>query len=457
MALLCDYIAGASMNFPPRMRRNQPEETFFGLTRTPEDGADHVAPEPVSDVDQIAKKLAAFAGKEVAQDLALDLTLHEAVEQARKATGATGGAIALIREGEMICRATTGKNAPDLGVRVDMTSGLPAASLTTGKVQQCSDTEEGGLVNAEICRRLGVRSMVIAPLVNGSGAFGILQVFSSEPHAFGEHEIETLEILAKKIADKKVSVTTEDSMPEPVPRLTESLSAFPTVTSTSTLSQRLRALEESEQDPAGADGLLAESERGVNAVLFLSVVVVALALGLVIGWHGAAKGVKGGPQASIVGATVPQKPPQSQQPALAAGSRSVTARPLAPAGPPSGGLTVTENGKVIYRADPSDAESTSADAEPQTPVTRLVRRVDPEYPEAAAAQHIEGPVVLDVQVLADGTVGNIKVLSGNPLLTEAAVKAVKQWQYQPFTDTGEASNSQMQVTVRFSLPKGTAR
>src|SRR5579859_6262066 len=151
------------MNFPPRLRRNQPEATFFGLTRTPDASVDRGPSVPVSDVDQIAKKLAAFAGKDVAQDLALDLMLNEAVEQARKATGATGGAIALIRDGEMICRATTGKNAPDLGVRVDMTSGLPAASLTTGKVQQCSDTEEGGLVNAEACRRLGVRSMVIAP------------------------------------------------------------------------------------------------------------------------------------------------------------------------------------------------------------------------------------------------------------------------------------------------------
>src|SRR5579862_984998 len=198
------------MNFPPRLRRNQPEETFFGLTKTPDNHADPVAPEPVTDLDQIAKKLAVFAGNDVAQDLTLDLMLNEAVEQARKATGATGGAIALIRDGEMVCRATTGKNAPDLGVRVDMTSGLPGASLVTGKVQQCSDTEQGGLVNAGVCRRLGVRSMLIAPLVNGSGAFGILQVFSSEPHAFGEHNIETLELLAKKIAEYKVSVTTRN-------------------------------------------------------------------------------------------------------------------------------------------------------------------------------------------------------------------------------------------------------
>ncbi len=435
------------MNFPPRLRRNLPEATLFGPNRAPDGSADSVAPEPVSDVDQIAKKLAAFASGDVARDLALDLVLNEAVEQARKATGATGAAIALTRDGEMVCRATTGKNAPDLGVRVDMTLGLPGASLITGKVQQCSDTEEGGLVNAEVCRRLGVRSMVIAPLVNGSGAFGILQVFSSEPHVFGEHEIETLEILAKRIAENKASVNTSDSAP-PEPPPTES----PSMTSTSTLSERLKGLEEAEQDPAAGDGWLAGSEYGVNAVLFISVIVAALALGLLIGWHGAVKGTRAGLQNNSAAKTAPQNAAQGRQPASAGGSRSTIARPPASAVPPSGGLTVTENGKVIYRADPSEEEQTPPEAESQTSATQWIHRVDPEYPEEAKAQRIQGAVVLDVQVLNDGTVGNIKIVSGNPLLAGAAVKAVKQWQYQPYAAEAGAAGSQTQVTVNFSLP-----
>src|SRR5579863_2325588 len=299
------------MNFSSRLRRNRPETTLFGLTRTSGGSGDPPPSGPVSDVDQIAKQLAPFAGQDVARDLALDLMLNDAVEQARKATGATGGAIALMRDGEMICRATTGKNAPDLGVRVDMTSGLPGAALLTGKVQHCGDTEEGGLVNAEVCRRLGVRSMVIAPLVNGSGACGILQVFSSEPHAFGEHEIETLEILAKNVAGKKVSVTSGDDAPELAPPSPEPTSSeSPSMMSGSTVIERLKALEESEQDPAAADGLLGGSGHGVNAVLFMSVVVVALALGLVLGWHGAAKGPRGGSQGSSPPTIAPQKAPR---------------------------------------------------------------------------------------------------------------------------------------------------
>jgi TonB family protein len=436
------------MNFPPRLRRNLPEATLFGLTRTPHGSADPVAPESASDIDRIAKKLAPFASGDVVRDLALDLVLNEAVEQARKATGATGAAIALIRDGEMICRATTGKNAPDLGVRVDMTSGLPGASLLTEKVQQCSDTEEGGLVNAEVCRRLGVRSMVIAPLVNGSGAFGILQVFSSEPHVFGEHEIETLEILAKKIAENKASVSTNNSATEPEPPRPES----PSMTSTSTLSERLKALEEAEQDPAASDGWLAGSEHGVNAVLLISVVVAALALGLVIGWHGAVKGARGGVQHNSAPKTAPQNAAQGRQPASASGSGLTASRPAASAEPPSGGLTVSENGKVIYRGDPSEGEPTPPEAESQTPATQWIHRVDPEYPDEAKAQRIQGAVVLDVQVLNDGTVGNIKIVSGNSLLAEAAVKAVKQWLYQPHAAEAGVDGSQTQVTIKFSLP-----
>ncbi len=438
------------MTFPPRLRRNQPEATLFGITRTPDSHADSVAPEPVSDIDQIAKQLTAFASGDVARDLALDLVLNEAVEQARKATGATGAAIALIRGGEMVCRATTGKNAPDLGVRVDMTSGLPAASLLTGRVQQCSDTEEGGLVNAEACRRLGVRSMVIAPLVNGSGAFGILQVFSSEPHVFGEHEIETLDILAKRIVENKASASTNNSAPEPdLPRTESPRTAF-----TSTLSERLKVLEETEQDPPAEDGWLAGSEHGVNAVLLISVVVTALALGLVIGWRGAVKGTRDRAQNTNAPKIVAQNAAPVRQPISAGASRSAASRPAASAEPPSGGLTVTENGKVIYRADssrpdPSEAQQTPSQAEP---ATRWIHRADPEYPEEAKAQRLQGAVVLDVQVLADGTVGNIKVLSGNPLLADAAVKAVKQWQYQPRAAEGGADGSQTQVTVKFSLP-----
>ena len=84
----------------------------------------------------------------------------------------------------MVCRATTGGNAPDLGMRVETDSGLTGACLATGEVQQCSDTESDPRVNAEACRTLGVRSMLILPLCDRNGPFGILEVLSAQPYAF---------------------------------------------------------------------------------------------------------------------------------------------------------------------------------------------------------------------------------------------------------------------------------
>src|SRR5215475_110947 len=78
--------------------------------------------ETYSDVTQVAKTLAEHGGSAVALALALDLVLNEVVEQARLATGATGAAVALERDGEMVCRATTGQHAPELGVRIETAS-----------------------------------------------------------------------------------------------------------------------------------------------------------------------------------------------------------------------------------------------------------------------------------------------------------------------------------------------
>ena len=129
---------------------------------------------------QVAQKLAAHGGA-LSVDLALDLVLNDVVEQARNATGATGAAIALFRDGELTCRASSGENAPDLGVRVDATSGLAGACVSTGEIQQCRDTETDPRVNAETCRLLGVRSMLMAPLVDRQKLIGLIQVFSAWP------------------------------------------------------------------------------------------------------------------------------------------------------------------------------------------------------------------------------------------------------------------------------------
>src|SRR5271167_4811638 len=100
---------------------------------------------------ELATALSAHGGGALSTDLALDLVLNEIVEHARLATSATAAAIALARGDEIVCRATTGANAPDLGVRLEVNSGLSGACVKSKQWQRCDDTETDSRVDADIC------------------------------------------------------------------------------------------------------------------------------------------------------------------------------------------------------------------------------------------------------------------------------------------------------------------
>src|SRR5215472_6131227 len=151
-----------------------------------------------TDVRGLTNTLAASGGGSSSNDLALDLVLNQIVEQACLATGATGAAIALLRNGEMVCRATTGGNAPDLGVRLD-NAGFSAECLRVGALQRCDDTETDPRVDATACRLLGVRSILVIPLWYWGEFMGIFEIFSPRPNAFGERDEQTLQALAYRV------------------------------------------------------------------------------------------------------------------------------------------------------------------------------------------------------------------------------------------------------------------
>jgi TonB family protein len=76
---------------------------------------------------------------------------------------------------------------------------------------------------------------------------------------------------------------------------------------------------------------------------------------------------------------------------------------------------------------------------------KLVTRVEPEYPAILRARQIGGTVRLEVTITARGTVKNVALIGGNPILAEAAISAVKHWTYAP----GDAVSS-AQVSVEFN-------
>jgi periplasmic protein TonB len=81
----------------------------------------------------------------------------------------------------------------------------------------------------------------------------------------------------------------------------------------------------------------------------------------------------------------------------------------------------------------------------------LIRRVQPVYPPLARTARVQGSVVLYALISKAGTMENLHVLSGPPLLVPAAIDAVSQWRYRPYILNSEPIEVETQVTVNFSL------
>ena len=84
----------------------------------------------------------------------------------------------------------------------------------------------------------------------------------------------------------------------------------------------------------------------------------------------------------------------------------------------------------------------------------LIRKVQPNYPPLARQARIQGQVVLQAQISKQGTIENLQLVSGHPMLAPAALEAVKQWRYKPYFLNGEPVEVETQITVIFSLSGG---
>jgi len=82
---------------------------------------------------------------------------------------------------------------------------------------------------------------------------------------------------------------------------------------------------------------------------------------------------------------------------------------------------------------------------------KLIKRVSPEYPEEARQKAIQGTVVLNVLLLKDGSVTVQSVVEGDPILSPAAIKAVRQWRYEPFVMNGQPIEVETKISVVFTL------
>jgi uncharacterized Zn finger protein (UPF0148 family) len=131
----------------------------------------------------------------------LDATLQLLADRAQYITGASGAAIAL-RRGEhtdMLCRASAGSNAPELGARLSMEYGLSGESVRTVRALRCDDTENDPRVNREGCRELGIASVVVMPIVSEEQVLGVFELFSGKVRAFDDRDLSALQRLGEMV------------------------------------------------------------------------------------------------------------------------------------------------------------------------------------------------------------------------------------------------------------------
>jgi len=154
----------------------------------------------------------------------LDAALQLLADRAQYITGASGAAIALRRNGknDMLCRASAGSNAPELGALLSTEFGLSGESVRTRQALRCDDAERDARVNREVCRQLGIASVVVMPVVNDDEVLGVFELFSGQANAFGARDVSAIQRLSEMVETAVRLAQAAENLPE---RLMREISA----------------------------------------------------------------------------------------------------------------------------------------------------------------------------------------------------------------------------------------
>ena len=179
----------------------------------------------------------------------LEAALQLLAERGLYLTGASGASIALRdgRNGEMVCRASAGRAAPEVGVEIEIASGLTAESVRTRRLVRCDDADSDPRVNRESCRELGVKSVMVMPLPGEPDVVGLFELVADGTSAFEERDVAALTRLAEMAL---TAVEHADAARRVLPEMCEeereqALPALP--------AQASVAIEKAKTDPAGQE------------------------------------------------------------------------------------------------------------------------------------------------------------------------------------------------------------
>jgi diguanylate cyclase (GGDEF)-like protein len=146
--------------------------------------------------------LAVIATQTEIAKLGLDLNgvMSLVAEQALAVTHATGAVVEMVEGDEMVYRAVAGAASGQLGLRLSRDRSLSGSCVMQSSTLRCDDSEVDPRVNREACRKIGLRSMIVVPLLHHGIAIGVLKVFSSEVSAFGDGDLRILGLMSELIA-----------------------------------------------------------------------------------------------------------------------------------------------------------------------------------------------------------------------------------------------------------------
>jgi TonB family protein len=417
-----------------------------------------------------------------AGDHRLDPMLATITDAAQELTGASGAALAMWKDGAMVCRARSGDPAPALGARLSAETGISGECLRSGKVQHCADTENDALVDLEVCRCIGLRSIAVLPIQGWRGVNGILEVFSTRPAAFSEADVALLQQLAA-LAERARALQPHGAS-----------SAAPKTSSVVEKPQPSGLLPASDRVGDVALAIVGNRSRPfvLGAIGLLTIALLALVIWL--GWQGPdetdgkAHAASPAPVDAATVNTATKHPSDNDR----VWEKNPGGEPLIPLGAkPSAGAPVKSASKVQViarkksQADrallltdaavdvvvPHEVRSSRAGSQsdetaaaglslpaPSAPVPRgvsggqLLRPVEPVYPAEALLSRLEGTVILAATVMEDGTTSGVKAIEGSPILVPSAVDAVERWRYKPFELDGKPVKNEIVIKIDFKLP-----
>jgi putative methionine-R-sulfoxide reductase with GAF domain len=245
--LMVNLLAGSMKNEAQKTRAAAPTETrptaLSPVLLPPVDA-------PVPDPSGVLAAVEAVR-REMRATTDFDAALSLITGRALSLTGAAGAALAFVTDDKMVCRASAGEPSMPLGTAVDVREGITGECVRSGRMVVCEDVETDSRVDREICRALGIGSILASPIVADFRVVGLLEVFSPNPNAFADIHETVLDRLVELVPKARITaIPAQDPSPNLAPKATES---YP-VESTATMNSVGEAVWEQEreaQEPLG--------------------------------------------------------------------------------------------------------------------------------------------------------------------------------------------------------------